>query len=155
MLHKRTKLRTDLLGNQQGFSLLEIIIVLGILAGLAAVLYGNLSGAQESAKKKDTSIRASQVYQKLLRYNTDKGKYPSTEEGLTALTAGDGGTPYAEEDELKDAWGNQFEYELSPKGPKLTSPGPDGQSASGDDLVFVNGKEQGNAAQGAPAATPE
>lgn len=149
VLKKFNILTLKAVSDQKGFSLLEIIIVLGILGGLVALLFGNLTGAQESAKKKETAVRAGQVYSSLLRFQADTGKWPTTEEGLAILTQSTSGTPYAEEDKLKDAWGSSFEYELAAaQGPKLVSPGPDLTAGTPDDLVFVRGKQ----VESAPAA---
>jgi general secretion pathway protein G len=131
---------------ESGFSLIEIIIVLGILGTLIAVLIGNLGGGAEKAKAKSTTVKAGQIQQNLLRYQSDVGKLPTTAEGLTSLTTNPGngkwGGPYGTEEDYKDDWGNSFEYELSPKGAKLTSPGIDGQVGTEDDLVYIGGRLQ-------------
>jgi hypothetical protein len=45
-------------------------------------------------------------------------------------------------DDLNDAWGTPFEFELTPKGPKLTSPGGDKALGTEDDMVYVSGRLQ-------------
>ena len=127
-----------------GFSLIEIIIVLGILGTLIAVLIGGIGSSAEKAKAKSTAIKAGQVQQNLLRYQGDVGKMPTTAEGLTVLQASPGNGkwsgPYGAEEDLKDDWGNPFEYELTPQGAKLSSPGLDGQTGTEDDLVYLSGR---------------
>lgn len=145
------------LGNESGFSLLEIIIVLGIIGGLIAVLIGSIGSSSESARKKETSVRASQVQSNLLRYQADMGRMPSQQEGLKGLWDNPGSPkwsgPYGAEEDAKDAWGQPFDYQVTGKGPQLVSPGPDGQPGNEDDLTYQNGRllETSNGA-GAPAA---
>jgi general secretion pathway protein G len=131
--------------NEFGFSLLEIIIVLGILGTLVAVLIGGLAGSSEKAKVKSTAIKAGQIAQNLLKFNSDTGRYPTTAEGLSSLVTNPGiskwAGPYGEESDTKDDWGSTFEYELSPKGPKVTSHGIDTQPGTADDLVYIGGKQ--------------
>lgn len=142
-------------GNQAGFSLIEIIIVLGILGTLIALLLGGLGGAQDSAKIKETGVKAGQIQSQLLRYQADLNKMPTTADGLNALTNNTSGSakwtgPYLQEEDTKDAWGIPFNFEMSAKGAQLRSPGKDGQDGTADDLVYVNGRlvEQEGAAAG-------
>jgi general secretion pathway protein G len=140
--------------SQSGFTLLEIIIVLGIVGTLMAVLVGGLGSGGDSAKKKETAIKVNNVQSSLLKYQADVGSYPKKEEGLAALLTNPGigakwSGPYigAEED-LQDSWNNKFEYELTPKGIKIISNGKDGQAGSEDDLVYINGRLEAPAAGG-------
>ncbi len=129
---------------QEGFSLIEIIIVLGILGTLIAVLVTNLAGGQASAKKKETTVKAGQVQSQLLRYQADMGRMPTTAEGLDGLLSNPGSAkwtgPYLAEDDANDAWGVPFEYELTARGPKLTSAGVDTTPGTEDDQVYISGR---------------
>lgn len=150
------------LGSQSGFSLIEIIIVLGILGTLIAVLVTSLGSSQVSAKKKETTVKAGQLQSQLLRFQADMGKMPSTSEGMAVLFSNPGSSkwtgPYGNEDDVKDAWGVPFEYELTAKGPKFTSPGPDSQTGTEDDLTYVGGRlldtDNAAGASGPGAAQP-
>jgi general secretion pathway protein G len=141
--------------SQAGFTLLEIIIVLGILGTLMAVLVGGLGGGSDSAKKKETAVKVNNVQGALLKYQADVGRYPSKDEGLAALVTNPGigakwtGPYIGGEEDLLDSWGSKFNYELTPKGVKIVSDGPDKQSGSEDDLSFVNGRAE------TPAASTE
>ncbi|MBM3381377.1 MAG: prepilin-type N-terminal cleavage/methylation domain-containing protein [Betaproteobacteria bacterium] len=142
--------------SQAGFTLLEIVIVLGILGTLMAVLVGGIGSGGAKAKIKETGVKAANIQAKLLQYQSDVGSFPSTADGLQSLMTNPGssakwGGPYfTAEDDIKDAWNNPFEYELTAKGNKLVSAGADGQSGTEDDVAFLNGREVEAAA--APAA---
>lgn len=137
---------------QAGFTLLEIIIVLGILGTLMAVLIGGIGSGGTKAKIKETGVKAANIQGKLLQYSSDVGNFPSTADGLQALLQNPGSSskwsgPYIpNEDDIKDGWNGMFEYELTPKGNKLVSAGPDGQTDTEDDITYLNGREVENAA---------
>ncbi len=140
--------------SQAGFSLIELVIVLAIIGSILALILSGISGAKRSADKNETILRAGQLYSQLIRYQSDLGKFPSTQEGLEVLFTSPGGAkwtgPYGSREELgKDKWDNPFTYELTPKGPRITSSGPDGVPGTADDLVFINGTLSEETAPGA------
>jgi general secretion pathway protein G len=102
--------------NSQGFSLIEIIVVItiiGLIVGWAATrIFGQGDRAQAGiAKSKILSLGGA-----LDLYKLEVGKYPTSNEGLKALfTAPSGVTnwngPYVKNaDELKDPWKNDLIY---------------------------------------------
>ena len=126
---------------RSGFTLIEImlvVVIIGILAGVAAVQFGGKVGkSQENAAK--ASLQA--IGMALSLYELDNGAYPQSLQGLLAQPGGanlwDG--PYLEAPEIPlDPWGNPFQYRYpSSRGPKfydLKSTGLDGVE-SGDDIV--------------------
>lgn len=108
------------LNNREGFTLIEIMVVIVILAMLAALVGPKLMGRTDDAKVKTTSIQLKGLESALKFYKLDNGSYPSTEQGLGALvskpTVGvipksykDGG--YLDSKAVpKDAWGNDYLY---------------------------------------------
>jgi general secretion pathway protein G len=108
------------LKNRHGFTLIEIMVVIVILAMLAALVGPKLMGRTDDAKVKTTGIQLKGLESALKLYKLDNGSYPSTEQGLGALvskpTVGvipksykDGG--YLESKVVpKDAWGNDYLY---------------------------------------------
>ena len=108
------------LNNRGGFTLIEIMVVIVILAMLAALVGPKLMGRTDDAKIKTTGIQLKGLESALKLYKLDNGSYPSTEQGLGALvtkpTVGvipknykEGG--YLESKAVpKDAWGNDFLY---------------------------------------------
>jgi general secretion pathway protein G len=108
------------INNRGGFTLIEIMVVIVILAMLAALVGPKLMGRTDDAKVKTTGIQLKGLESALKLYKLDNGSYPSTEQGLGALVAKptvgiipksykDGG--YLESKAVpKDAWGNDFLY---------------------------------------------
>ncbi len=127
---------------QDGFSLIEILIVLALIALLAGVVVTNFTGifagGQESTAKifVDASVDAP-----LLKFRIDTGSFPSTAEGLGALLKAPGNKstkwkgPYI--DNLPDdPWGNPYKYRYpgskNPNKYDLYSLGEDGTESADD-----------------------
>jgi general secretion pathway protein G len=128
---------------QAGFSLMEIIIVVAIIGTLMGIIVSRISGGTDNAKAGLTDTKAYTLESKLIQYQLATGKFPTTAQGLQALTI-TSGTPIASEDDLKDGWGNLFDYRLTAKGPVIISYGSDGQGSTGDgdrSLCYLNGKK--------------
>ncbi|MGC6456497.1 MAG: type II secretion system major pseudopilin GspG [Coraliomargaritaceae bacterium] len=114
------KTHTPLLKNtrKQGFSLVEILIVIALIAVLATVAIGNLGGIFGGQQEKIAQQVVNQGMKLgLTAYKLDVGNYPSTEEGLMALIKSPAGKesrwkgPYIEEFEVPlDPWGNAYQY---------------------------------------------
>ena len=122
---------------QQGFTLIEIMVVVVILGILAALVVPQVMGRPDQAKVTvaQNDIRA--IGAALDMYKLDNQNYPSTQQGLEALVKKPTGNPPAKnwnaEGYLKklpvDPWGNTYLY-LSPgtRGKiDLYSLGADGQ----------------------------
>ena len=96
---------------QRGFTLIEIMVVVVIIGMLATLILPKVLGRQDQAfqAKAKADIRALSSAVKL--YKLDNYKYPSSSEGLAALTAGGNeGKGYI--DTLpRDPWGNAYQYQ--------------------------------------------
>jgi general secretion pathway protein G len=131
-----------------GFTLLEILLALGILAMLVALAVTNvgkiLGGAQDSVAK--TFVRET-MKTPLTAYRISVGDYPSTEEGLQALLVAPEGKadrwhgPYADVTGGKfplDPWGEPYQYRCpgvhNKDGYDLWSKGPDKIDGTDDDI---------------------
>lgn len=109
--------------NRRGFTLIEIMVVIVILALLAALIGPKIIGRSDDAKLTDAKLQIRNLETALKLYKLDNGVYPSTGQGLQALltlpTSGvipknwrTGG--YLEGKNLpKDPWGGDYIY-LSP-----------------------------------------
>src|SRR5918999_5021756 len=68
-----------------GFSLIELLLVLVILAILAAVVVPKFTGRSEQAKEAAAKTDIAQMETALGAFEIDAGRYPSQDEGLGAL----------------------------------------------------------------------
>lgn len=104
--------------NQAGFSLLELLIALVILALIMGLVGPRLLGYLSRAKSQTASAQIENLEGALDLFLLDVGRYPSEQEGLNALiTAPDRirgwNGPYLDEDEVPlDPWGNGFHYAI-------------------------------------------
>jgi general secretion pathway protein G len=106
------------MAGQRGFTLLEIMVVVVILAILAAVAVPQFAGAPDEARstKAKQDIRA--IEAALNMYRLDNYRYPSTEQGLEALVRQPSGNPPAANWRSggylarlpEDPWGNAYLY---------------------------------------------
>lgn len=106
-----------------GFTLLELIIVMAILAMLAGLIVPKMMGRSDDAKVADTKVQIRNIETALKLYKLDNGVFPSTDQGLAALiskpTVGTMPKNYKAEGYLegkklpKDPWSNDYVY-LSP-----------------------------------------
>ena len=100
----------------QGFSLIEIIIVITLIGGILAWAATNLFGKQEQAQARIGKAKIIALSGPLDLYKLDTGKYPTTQEGLKALVQAPPGVPnwngpyVANADVLKDPWRNDLIY---------------------------------------------
>ena len=103
---------------QGGFTLLEILIVVAIIAILAAVVVPKIVGRVDDAQisKVKSDIKALEAALDL--YRLDNFQYPSTDQGLQALVSKPAGEPeprnwapggYIKRLE-KDPWGRDYQY---------------------------------------------
>lgn len=106
--------------SKSGFSLIELMIVIVILGLLAAMVMPSLTGKGEEAKRDLVCVQMKSLYNGALdMFKLDNSLYPSTEEGLEALTKNPdeekypnySKSGYLKDNKLpKDSWGNNFIY---------------------------------------------
>ena len=109
------------LSRPRGFTLIEIVIAVAILAVLAAVVMPRVIGRVDEARVARAKSDVQALSTALNLYKLDNFNYPSTEQGLDALVAQPGGQPEARnwkqggyiERLPTDPWGNDYQY-LSP-----------------------------------------
>ncbi|MEH6822972.1 MAG: type II secretion system major pseudopilin GspG [Motiliproteus sp.] len=104
--------------HQQGFTLLEIMVVIVILGLLVAVVAPNVLQNQDKAMVQKARADIAILEQALDLYKLDNFSYPSTDQGLEALVSKPSGTPepkrYNSNGYIKrlpsDPWGTPYQY---------------------------------------------
>jgi prepilin-type N-terminal cleavage/methylation domain-containing protein len=150
--------------HDHGFTLIEIVISLGVAAALAALLGVAVSRALQSAKETQTQQQVQQTFNAIVGnpaqgnfgFFGDMGRLPAS---LTELvtqgeqvayhTTGNVGTvgtgwrgpyltaPYATSDIFKDSWGQSLTYtNTGSTAGQIVSGGADGVVGNSDDISF-------------------
>lgn len=127
--------------SQGGFTLIEIMVVLLIIAGLAYIVGTNVIGRFGEAKKEETKIQIKNLESALKLFRLDNGFYPETQQGLQSLidvpTVGREPCCYARDGYLDgdqvplDGWKSEFIY----IGPDQTGDGSYEILSLGEDAV--------------------
>jgi general secretion pathway protein G len=129
---------------RSAFTLIELLLVLVILAVLAAVVVPKFTNRSEQARNAAARTDVAVIETALDAFEIDNGRYPTSEEGLSALL--DEPTnlknwkgPYLKRGIPIDPWGNPYVYVFpgthSKSGYDLYSYGPDGRDGGDDDVT--------------------
>jgi general secretion pathway protein G len=118
---------------QDGFTLIELMVVILIIGLLATIVVQNLRSATDKAKRVKAQADIAQIKSGLDRYYLDNGSYPSSDQGLNGLVSAPGsgnvpkdwGGPYLEKIP-PDPWGNSYYYQSDGNSYVLKSFGADG-----------------------------
>ncbi|MHB8970596.1 MAG: type II secretion system major pseudopilin GspG [Pirellulaceae bacterium] len=133
---------------RQGFTLMEVLLVLAILVILGTLVVTNFSGIFASSKIKAAQAQLNLFEQQIDIYQLDVGAYPTDQQGLQALRVAPPDLqdpakwlgPYAKKDIPPDPWSQPYNYQLlSPTQYKVYSAGPDGTPNTADDISSVSG----------------
>lgn len=129
---------------QQGFSLLELMVVLVILGILASMIVPNVMDSQSEGERQKVVSDIVALENALDMYRLQNGNYPTTEQGVEALVEEPRIDPlprrYPEGGYIRrlpsDPWGNEYQL-LNPgqySAIDVFSAGPDGQTGTDDDI---------------------
>lgn len=141
--------RADRERQSAGFTLLELLIVLGILGLLIGLVGPAVLRQFGSAKHRIAEQSIARIGGILDLYRLDMNAYPTTEQGLNALMVRPGNArgwngPYANSaDGLVDPWGQPYQYRNPSQRPghayDLFTFGADGKTGgSGEDADVIN-----------------
>jgi len=105
---------------ENGFTLIEIMVVVMIIGMLAAVVGVQLFNRLEKAKRKACVVQIRQLQSALANYRLDNNRFPTTEQGLQALVEKPTSEPspknyppggYLDSKSVPlDPWGNPYVY---------------------------------------------
>jgi general secretion pathway protein G len=134
--------------HEKGFTLIELMVVIAILALLGGVVAPQVMNKLKEAKPQKAGIDLERIGMALDMYAVQNGDYPTTEQGLDALLR----QPTSQPEPLNwngpyvkagtkflDPWNNEYVYE-SPSTHEgydydLYSYGPDKQEGGEDDIT--------------------
>lgn len=128
--------RKSTINNQQGFSLLEILIALILLAGAGTFVAGKIFDQFHEGRVESTKIQMNSLAARLKEFNRHCNRYPTTEQGLEALIEKPTSGPeckkynpggYIDGDVLpNDPWDTPYFYESDGRKFNIISFGADG-----------------------------
>ena len=103
---------------QKGFTLIELLVVMLILGVLAALVVPRVVGRGDDARVTAAKADIAQIKSALKLYYLDNQRYPSTEQGLAALSAKPTAAPVPAawkqggyiEKLPNDPWGKPYQY---------------------------------------------
>lgn len=129
---------------RQGFTIIEMVVVLAIIGILLGIAVKSLGGAQDLATETQVKSELAAISSALLMYKTSGGYYPTQAQGLKALQTKPTTAPIPkrwtknETVTLIDPWGADYVYKFpgskNRNQPEVISKGPDGQLGTEDDF---------------------
>lgn len=96
--------RLVILKNDEGFSLIELVVVMLMIGLLASLVMPKFLSKVDTARQQDAQAQIELLGQALDLYRLEKHKYPASEDGLEVLR------PYLKKNIPKDPWGNDYVY---------------------------------------------
>ena len=137
------EIKKTLSKSEKGFSLLEILIALALLAGAGTFVAGKMFESMHKGRVSTAKTQMGNIANMLRSYKADCNVYPTTEQGLLALeekpTTGRECTNYntggyvGEDAEIPlDPWEGEYQYTSNGKKFSLLSFGADKQEGGED-----------------------
>jgi len=120
-------------GKQSGFTLIELMVVVIIIAALAGMVLPRVLPASDEAKRNISKGDIANITVALKLYRLHNDKFPAGGQGLKALV------PKYLEKAPRDPWKRDYRYgypgSRSPAGFDIWSLGPDAQDGTEDDVT--------------------
>lgn len=102
------------LRKERGFTVMELLILLIILALLVSLVGPKFFGTKEKARQKTAKTQIEMLMVAMEAFRVDVGRYPTQQEGLAALAADPGvkkwDGAYLKMAVPNDPWGNPYRY---------------------------------------------
>lgn len=102
---------------EAGFSLIELMVVLVIIAVITGLVAQNFIGRDDEARVQAVRADFNSIENALQMYRLDNGHFPSNEQGLEALMSEPSGSPSPRSwrgpylrSVPRDPWGNDYDY---------------------------------------------
>jgi len=126
--------KNKIIKNHEGFSLIEMLIVIALMALVGTFVAQNVIGKYEAAKVDAAKIQLRELGRVLDDFRRVCGFYPTQEQGLDALIKPPVGRecknwdPFIKDSKVpQDPWGNDFEYTSDGNKYVIKSFGADGK----------------------------
>ena len=94
----------------RGFTLIEIIIVVTLIAGVMALVASKVIQNKNQANYRLAQTQLTSLAASVDQYQSDVGALPDSLDQLVASNAEGWLGPYAKKDDLKDPWHNAIEF---------------------------------------------
>jgi general secretion pathway protein G len=131
----------------RGYTLTEMLVVIAIIGVIAAVVIPQTIGQLGKAQSRAAKLQVQSLAASLELFQGDNGRYPTPQEGLSALLVRPAGLenwngPYLHaKDQLNDPWGHPYRYANGAGGISVATLGADnkagGEGADRDITVAV------------------
>ena len=139
----RALLKESKRGVSKGFSLLEIMVVITIMAMIMGAVSVGVMTYLDKSKVKQAKMDIQTISNALDLYKTEFGRYPESDDGLSRLVEE---KILKEKKVPKDPWGHEYIYIFpgsnNDDGFDLYSFGADGREGGEDDITNWDGDEE-------------
>jgi general secretion pathway protein G len=127
---------------RSGFTLIELIVVIALVAVLAAVVAPNLLGKASDANRKSATVQIEKISNAVELYRLETGQYPESLDDLVTRPAGleRWNGPYVrKQSRLQDPWGNRLVIEVPGRNGSfdIISYGGDGRPGGDGDAADI------------------
>jgi len=134
-----------------GFTLIEILVVVFIIGLLATIVSVNVIGQTDNARVVKAKADLKEIEQGLHLFKLDNGFYPTTEQGLAALVQRPSSGPQPRKYNAdgyvqkipEDPWGNRYVYLSDGQQFVLKCLGADGEQGGEGKNADIDSKELG------------